>query len=90
MITVNIAMINCALCLFLMANTKAGLWFAATKLDGQEMLFVTAYPNNGWNGAGHPLKKAKESMDAVLADLFHLHIVEFDRCGAAEYFYCYF
>jgi hypothetical protein len=23
----------------------AGLWFAAAKLDGQEMLFVTAYPN---------------------------------------------
>jgi hypothetical protein len=65
--------------LFLMANTKAGLWFAAAKLDGQEMLFVTAYPNNGWNGVGHPLK-AKESREVVLADLFHLHIVEFDRC----------
>ena len=59
---------------------QAGLWFAAAKLDGQEMLFVTAYPNNGWNDAGHPLKKVKESRDAVLADLFDLHIVEFDRC----------
>jgi len=28
-----------------MAYTIAGLWFAAVKLDGQEILFVTAYPN---------------------------------------------
>ena len=56
MITINIAMINRALCLFLMANTRPGLWFAATKLDGQEMLFVTVYPNKGWNNEGFQLK----------------------------------
>ena len=59
MIMENIATINCALCLFLMANTRPGLWFAVAKLDGQEMPFVTAYPNNGWNGAGHPFEKSK-------------------------------
>jgi hypothetical protein len=42
-----------------MAYSMAGLWFAAAKLDGQEMLFVTAYPNNGWNNAGHPLKSKR-------------------------------
>jgi len=56
MTMVNIATINCALRLFLMANTRPGLWFAATKLDGQEMLFVTVYPNKGWNNEGLQLK----------------------------------
>jgi hypothetical protein len=63
-----------------MAYTIAGLWFAAAKLDGQETLFVTAYPNKGWNNASHPLKSKKSFMDVVLADLLHLHIVELDRC----------
>jgi hypothetical protein len=31
-----------------MAYAIAGLWFTATKLDGQEMPLVTAYPNNSW------------------------------------------
>jgi len=39
-----------------MANTRPGLWFAATKLDGQEMLFVTVYPNKGCNNEGLQLK----------------------------------
>ena len=64
MIAVVITTINCALCLFLMAYTIAGLWFASVKLDGQEMLFVTAYPNNRRNNAGDPLK-ANESIDVV-------------------------
>ena len=57
---------------------QAGLWFAAAKLDGQKMLLLPLIQTMAGN-AGHPLK-VKASRDVFLADLFHLHIVEFDRC----------